>query len=247
MSRSACARLCLPLADKVHVAMDWTNINTLSEQIGEVLDHHRALAFAIMAFGGVLSSLSPSSVPRMVAIVNYAGKEAKTFWGAVGLSLAFVLGICTVYAAVGALAGSFGALLTMTGFLYYFTAALCLFMGLSMIRLIEFRWKIPGLTVIGHGVIGAFLLGFGFAFLIAPDATPFMIGALAVTTFQGKLLLGSMLMLAFGVGHGLPVLFVGSLAPWYMHHAAVKKWHLAAEMAAGYILVFLAVFFTVIA
>jgi len=32
-----------------------------------------------------------------------------------------------------------------------------------------------------------------------------------------------------------------------MRHPAVKKWHLAAEMAAGYILVFLAVFFAVIA
>ena len=54
-------------------------------------------------------------------------------------------------------------------------------------------------------------------------------------------------MFAFGVGHGVPVLFVGSLAPWYTHHPAVKKWHLAAEMAAGYILVFLALFFAVIA
>ena len=227
--------------------MNWTNIYVLAEQIGDTIDNHRALAFAIMVVGGILSSLSPSSVPRMVAIVNYAGKEAKSFWGAVALSAAFVLGICTVYGGVGAMAGSMGALLSVTGFLYYFTAALCLLMGLSMIRLVELRWKVPALNAVGHGFIGAYLLGFGFAFLIAPDATPFMIGALAVTTFQGKLVLGSLLMLAFGVGHGLPVLFVGSLAPWYMHHAAVKKWHLAAEMTAGYILVFLALFFTIIA
>lgn len=227
--------------------IDWGNIYSLSEQVGDVVNNHRAVALAIMVVGGVLSSLSPSSVPRMVAIVNYAGKEAKTFWRALQLSLAFVAGICTVYCAVGALAGSFGALLTLTGFLYYFTAALCLFMGLSMIRLIEFRWKLPTLSVVGHGLIGAYLLGFGFAFLIAPDATPFMIGALAVTTFQGKLALGALLMLAFGIGHGIPVLFVGALAPWYMHHKAVQKWHLAAEMAAGYVLVFLALFFTIIA
>src|SRR5579864_7922293 len=98
-----------------------------------------------MLVGGVLSSLSPSSVPRMVAIVNYAGKEAQTFWRGLQLSLAFVAGICTVYCGVGALAGTFGALLTLTGFLYYFTAALCLVMGLSMIRLIEFHWKAPPL------------------------------------------------------------------------------------------------------
>ncbi len=227
--------------------IDWGNIYSLSEQVGDVIKDHRALALAIMVVGGMLSSLSPSSVPRMVAIVNYAGKEARTFWRAFALSLAFVAGICTVYCAVGALAGSFGALLTLTGFLYYFTAALCLVMGLSMIRLIEIRWPAPARSVMGHGFTGAYLLGFGFAFLIAPDATPFIIGALAVSTFQGKVALGSLLMLAFGIGHGIPVLFVGALAPWYTHHKAVQKWHLAAEMAAGYILVFLALFFAVIA
>ncbi len=227
--------------------MDWGNIWELTENMRDVVYHHIWIALAIMVFGGVVSSLSPSSVPRMVAIVNYAGKEAKSFWGGVGLSLAFVAGICSIYSLLGAVAGSFGALLTMTGFLYYFTAAICLLMGLSMIRLVDVRWELPWMSVAGHGVIGAFLLGAGFAFLIAPDATPFMIGALAVTTFQGKLALGSLLMFAFGVGHGAPVLFVGSLAPWYMHHPAVKKWHLAAEMAAGYVLVFLALFFAVIA
>lgn len=227
--------------------IEWGNIFSLSEQIGDVVDQHRYVALAIMVVGGILSSLSPSSVPRMVAIVNYAGHEAKGFWRALQLSLAFVAGICTVYCAVGALAGSFGALLTLTGFLYYFTAALCLVMGLSMIRLIELRWKAPALSVMGHGLLGGYLLGFGFAFLIAPDATPFMIGALAVSTFQGKLALGALLMLAFGLGHGIPVLFVGALAPWYMHHKAVQKWHLAAEMAAGYVLVFLALFFAIIA
>lgn len=227
--------------------MDWGNIWELTENMRDVVYHHLPIALLIMLFGGVLSSLSPSSVPRMVAIVNYAGKEAKSFWGAVLLSAAFVAGICSIYSMLGAVAGSFGALLTMTGFLYYFTAALCLLMGLSMIRLVEIRWEAPMLSHAGHGVIGAYLLGVGFAFLIAPDATPFMIGALAVTTFKGQLALGALLMFAFGIGHGMPVLFVGSLAPWYMRHPAVKKWHLAAEMAAGYILVFLAVFFAVIA
>lgn len=230
--------------------MDWSQLNNpweFSEQIGNVVDQHRMLALLIMGIGGVLSSLSPSSVPRMVAIVNYAGREAKSLFGAIVLSLAFVAGICTIYGSVGVMAGSFGKLLSMTGFLYYFTAALCLLMGLWMIRLIEVPWKIPALTVVGHGVIGAYLLGIGFAFLIAPDATPFMIGGLAVSTFHGRLGLGALLMIAFGIGHGMPVLFVGSLAPWYMHHPAVKKWHLAAEMVAGYVLVFLALFFTVIA
>ncbi|MDQ6781534.1 MAG: sulfite exporter TauE/SafE family protein [Candidatus Eremiobacteraeota bacterium] len=227
--------------------IDWGNIFALSEKLGDVIDTHRWVALAIMVVGGMLSSISPSSVPRMVAIVNYAGREAKTFRHAVGLSLAFIAGITTVYSGVGALAGSFGSLLTLTGFLYYFTAALCLVMGLSMVRLIEFRWQVPAVSSIGKGYLGAYALGFGFAFLIAPDATPFIIAALAVSTFEGKLALGALLMFAFGIGHGIPVLFVGAFAPWYTRKKAVQRWHLAAEMAAGYILIFLALFFAVIA
>lgn len=227
--------------------MDYTNVYALADKLHDVIHEHLGIAILLMLLGGVLSSLSPSSVPRMVAIVNYAGREANTIGQAALLAGAFMGGIVVVYSSVGALAGSFGALLTMTGFLYYFTAALCLLMGLSMIRLIEIRWKVPIPTTIGHGPLGAFLLGAGFAFLIAPDATPFMIGALAVTTFQGELALGALLMFFFGIGHGAVVFAVGIFAPWYMHSPAVRKWHIAAEMAAGYVLVFLALFFVVIA
>lgn len=227
--------------------MDYSNIYALTDKIGDAITGNFWLSIALMMLGGVLSSLSPSSIPRMVAIVNYCSREAFTVGRAAALAGAFMTGICVVYCGVGALAGSFGQLLSLTGFLYYFTAALCLLMGLSMIRLVEFKWKMPNLPIIGHGLVGAFLLGFGFAFLIAPDATPFMIAALAVTTFKGKVLLGATLMFAFGIGHGIPVMFAGMLAPWYTHNPKVKRWQLASEMAAGYILVFLAMFFAVIA
>lgn len=227
--------------------LDWTNIFALSEALKRFVEFHLPAALLIMFAGGVLSSLSPASVPRMVAIVDYAGRNAQTLGAALVLALAFVAGICVVYASIGALAGSFGAMLAMTGFLYYFTAALCLVMGLTMIRLVELPWKLPAFDKLGRGIPGAFLLGVGFAFLIAPDATPFMVGALAVSTFQGKFGLGALLMLAFGVGHGVPVMFAGALGPWYARNPAVKRWHVAAEMAAGYVLVFLAMFFAVIA
>ena len=227
--------------------MDWTNIYALADKIGDAVHKEFGIALLVMLTGGIVSAISPSSVPRMVAIVNYAGHEARTIWGAAKLSIAFVLGICVVYCGVGILAGSFSRLLMMTGFLYYFTAALCFLMGLQMIRLISIKLPLPDLPVLSHGVVGAFLLGFGFAFLIAPDATPIVIAALAVTTFRGEIFNGALLMFAFGVGHGLPVFFVGSLAPWYTRNPAIQKWHLAAEMVAGYILVFLALFFTVIA
>jgi cytochrome c-type biogenesis protein len=227
--------------------MDYTNVYAVVDMLRDVIHEHLPVAIGLMLLGGILSSLSPSSVPRMVAIANYAGREAKSLLHATGLATAFVLGICTVYSGVGALAGSFGALLSVTGFLYYVTAALCLVMGLSMIRLVEINWQLPHLQSVGRGFVGAYTLGFGFAFLIAPDATPFMLGALTVTTFQGEIGLGALLMFFFGIGHGMPVLVAGVLAPWYMRHPAVQKWHLAAETAAGYVLVVLALFFVVIA
>ena len=135
--------------------MDYTNIYAVTDLLGDAVTDHPALAFALMALGGILSSLSPSSVPRMVAIANYAGNVAKSPGQAAILSLVFIAGICTVYGCVGALAGSFGALLTMTGFLYYFTAALCLVMGLSMIRLVEIPIKMPFADQLTHTGVGS--------------------------------------------------------------------------------------------
>src|SRR5580700_10510223 len=215
--------------------MNWTNIYALADKLADVVHGQFPIALLVMFVGGIVSAISPSSVPRMVAIVNYASHETKTLWGAVKLSFAFVIGICTVYCGVGIMAGSFARLLMFSGFLYYFTAALCFLMGLQLIRLIEVKIPMPDLPVLTHGFVGAFLLGFGFAFLIAPDATPVILAALAVTTFHGEIWLGAQLMFAFGVGHGIPVFFVGSLAPWYTNNNAVKKWHLVAEMTAGYV------------
>jgi cytochrome c-type biogenesis protein len=227
--------------------MDWTNVYALADKLSDVVHGQFGIALLVMFVGGIVSAISPSSVPRMVAIINYASRETQTFWRAAAVSIAFVLGICTVYCGVGIVSGSFSHLLMLTGFLYYFTAALCFAMGLQLIRLIEVKLPVPALPVLSHGLVGAFLLGFGFAFLIAPDATPVIIAALAVTTFRGEILNGAMLMFAFGIGHGIPVFFVGSFAPWYMRSRAVQRWHLAAEMAAGYVLVVLALFFAVIA
>lgn len=227
--------------------MNWTNIWALADKLPDVVHTYFGIALLVMFVGGIVSSISPASVPRMVAIVNYAGREAKSFWRAAELSIAFVLGICTVYCGLGAVAGSFAKLLMLSGFLYYFTAVLCFLMGLQMIRLIELKWGLPDIPLLTHGMVGAFLLGFGFAFLIAPDATPVILAALATTTFRGEIGLGAALMFAFGIGHGIPVFFVGSFAPWYARSAGVKKWHLVAEMTAGYVLVVLALFFWAIA
>jgi len=227
--------------------MDWSNPFAHADKLAEVVHAQYPIALLVMFVGGLISSVSPSSVPRMVAIVNYASHEAKTFLQAAALSIAFVLGICTVYVGLGLIAGSFAKLLMLSGFLYYFTAALCLVMGLQLIRVIDIKIPMPELPVLSHGYVGAFLLGLGFAFLIAPDATPVILAALAVTTFRGEIWLGAGLMFVFAVGHGIPVFFVGTFAPWYTRSKAVQRWHLVAEMTAGYVLVVLALFFTAIA
>jgi cytochrome c biogenesis protein CcdA len=103
------------------VQVDYTNIYAVTDKLSDAVTGQFWLAVALMLLGGLLSSLSPSSVPRMVAIVSFTGREAKTVLHAALLSLAFIVGICVVYSGVGALAGSLGRLLSVTGFLYYFT------------------------------------------------------------------------------------------------------------------------------
>ena len=56
--------------------MDYSNIYAWTDKLGEAVHDHLGLALLIMAFGGILSAISPSTVPRMVAIVNYVGRES---------------------------------------------------------------------------------------------------------------------------------------------------------------------------
>jgi cytochrome c biogenesis protein CcdA len=95
------------------------------------------------------------------------------------------------------------------------------------------RWK---------GVLGAFIAGALSGFVFAPCATPVMVGILALIGNQQDVLLGTLLMFLYSLGHGALLLAAGSsvgFAQWMAqsHWAGRVNWlftRLAGALLVGY-------------
>jgi cytochrome c-type biogenesis protein len=130
------------------------------------------LALGVAVLAGVALELSPITYLFVPAVVGYAagGSKSTTRRRAAGLSLAFVLGITTVYMMLGALWGSLGLLLLdllrrWLWLWYGIGAIVLLLMGLRMVGLLYFSMpflRSPNPTIRRRGALGAYLLGLTF-------------------------------------------------------------------------------------
>jgi thiol:disulfide interchange protein DsbD len=104
-------------------------------------------ALAILFIAGVLTSLTPCiypMIPITVAIVggNAVGGEHRSRSRTVSLTLAYVLGLAVVYAALGVFAGLTGTLfgsVSTNPWLYFLMANLLILAALAMLDAIPVR------------------------------------------------------------------------------------------------------------
>jgi cytochrome c-type biogenesis protein len=185
-----------------------------------LLEAGSLLGLGLAALAGVALGLSPATYPLVPVVVGYAGGEKSvTRRRAATLSLAFVLGITTVYVVLGALWGSFGLLLlrllSSSLWLWYgIGAAVLLLMGLRLLGLL--RFKVPLLappdpeTGRRRGVLGAYLLGLPFGLAGCPSCAPVLLAVLTAVAASGNPLMGALAMLALGLGQGSVLVAAGA-------------------------------------
>jgi cytochrome c-type biogenesis protein len=175
------------------------------------------LGAAVLA--GVALGLSPVTYLFMPAVVGYAGgNKNATRRRAAALSLAFVLGITTVYMALGALWGSMGLLLlnllSHSLWLWYgIGATALLLMGLRMVGLLHFDVPLlrpPDPRTGRRGVLGAYLLGLPFGLAGCPSCEPIRLAVLTAVAASSQPLMGALAMLALGLGQGLILVTAGT-------------------------------------
>jgi cytochrome c-type biogenesis protein len=177
------------------------------------------LALGVAVLAGVALGLSPITYLFMPAVVGYAGgSKSTTRRRAAGLSLAFVLGITTVYMMLGALWGSIGLLLLdllrRSLWLWYGIGAIALLlMGLRMVGLLYFSVPLlrpPDPTIRRRGALGAYLLGLTFGLTGCPSCEPIRLAVLAAVAASTQPLMGALAMLALGLGQGLILVLAGT-------------------------------------
>ncbi len=185
---------------------------------------------------GLLSFLSPCILPIVPFYLSYlAGVSMNQISAeaeisrsvrlrAVLAACCFALGVITVFVALGASASAFGGMVReYFSVLRWVAAAVIIAMGLHFLGVIrigilyrQFRADAGNTTKVGY--IGAYVIGFAFAFGWTPCVGPVLAAILFTAAGQETAQQGAILLFSYGVGMTLPfivaALFIGPFMKW---------------------------------
>lgn len=165
---------------------------------------------------GVASFFTPCHLPLVPAYVTFlAGDEGRRGYGFVFNALAFCLGFGTVFVALGASFGFVGTMLAhYHDLLRWLGGAVMIVFGLHMTGWLQIpllyrekRWD----TMPRSGPLGAFLLGFSFAFAWTPCVGPILGSILTLAGLAGDTSTGILLLIVYTLGMSVPFLVVAGL------------------------------------
>lgn len=173
-----------------------------------------AIPLALLA--GVLSLLSPCVLPMVPAVAASAMQSSRLglLMLAAGISLSF------------ALAGTILTFLLLNSgispdVMRYFSAGLLLVMGIVLLPalsdkmafwLSRFTSRLPGKNISGNGVAMQFVIGASLGLIWLPCVGPTLGTAIALASTGQSMPMAFIVMLTFGLGAALPLVFVGHLS-----------------------------------
>lgn len=172
--------------------------------------------YALVIAGGIASAISPCYVPVLAMFGGYVGgySQGNKVEG-IRLALPFVLGNAVTLAVAGMVASLIGksALLVFTGYQLdrWIPTVVGLLMGLQLLGLLQlkmptmpiFRWAHQPST--GWG---SFFLGLPFGLVVTPCTMPIFFAIVTLVAFQGSVIHGALLMVAYALGRGTILLAV---------------------------------------
>lgn len=180
---------------------------------------------------GVATAFAGCSYPMFPILSKIiVGQKDATKLKSFTLSLAYVLPIALVYAAIGVLAGTLGSNLAnwFQQPIALVIISLTLFaMALSMFGLYELQMPSSIQTRLsnishsqqGGSYLSAAIMGFISAFIVSACVVPPVVAAVSYVTKTGDVWLGAGAMFSFGLGLGSPLLLLGLSAGWLLPKA----------------------------
>ncbi|KNG92812.1 cytochrome c biogenesis CcdA family protein [Pseudaestuariivita atlantica] len=196
--------------------------------------------FDVTFFGafiaGLLSFLSPCVLPIVPFYLSYlagvgmnqisAGAEvsAAVRLRAFLAACCFALGVITVFVGLGATATVFGGLVReYFDVLRWVAAAIIIAMGLHFLGVVRIgflyrQFRADAGETSNVGLLGAYVIGFAFAFGWTPCVGPVLAAILFTAAGQDSAGQGAMLLFTYGLGMTLPfiaaALFIGPFMSW---------------------------------
>jgi cytochrome c-type biogenesis protein len=182
------------------------------------------ITFFGMFILGIITSFSPCSLALLISMISYVfaaksdGNFKKEALIGLGAGISFTLGLSIIFFIIGIMISSIGFFVSISSLFYLIAGIILLILGINIFKPLktEFggQFKERGINFFGKLsskslFLGAFFLGIIFAVGWAPCAISLVLPVfILVMTQKATLLIGGMLLFAFGIGHGLPVIFL---------------------------------------
>ena len=167
------------------------------------------MQYVISFLEGIITFISPCLLPMLPIYISYfagGGERStkKTLTGAIG----FVVGFTVVFTLMGALAGTVGSFLkehqTAVNII---SGIVVIFFGLNFLGVFKlnlFRGSDRSVDTSNMGFFSTVLFGMIFSLGWTPCVGAFLGSALMLASQQGSVLVGTLMLLAYSLGLGVP-------------------------------------------
>src|SRR5271169_5414835 len=216
-----------------------------------------SLPLPIAAFvAGLVSFLSPCVlplVPGYVSLISGAGveelksHESQLLRKMMLNSIGFILGFSTVFITLGAISTEVGQLLARyKSSLAQFAGVVIIIFGLHLTGIFKIKalYADKRLHEVKGGAtpLGAFVIGFAFAFGWTPCVGPILTAILTIAGEQDTLVKGILLLAVYSLGLAVPFLVTSLLMERFLKFYSRFRSHMhALEIASGGLLIALGI------
>ena len=168
------------------------------------------MQYVISFLEGIITFISPCLLPMLPIYVTYfAGGGERSTKKTLANASGFVLGFTLVFTAMGALAGTVGSFLnTHQTALNIVSGLIVIFFGLNFLGIVKLNlFRGSGRSMAGDlGFFSALLFGIVFSLGWTPCVGAFLGSALMLASQQGHVLEGTLMLLVYSLGLGIPFL-----------------------------------------
>ena len=167
------------------------------------------MQYVISFLEGVITFISPCLLPMLPIYISYfAGGGERTTKKTLTGALGFVLGFTVVFTILGALAGTVGSFLREHQTVVNIVSGLVVvFFGLNFLGVFKFnlfRGSNRSVDTREMGFFSAMLFGVIFSLGWTPCVGAFLGSALMLASQQGNALAGTLMLLTYSLGLGVP-------------------------------------------